>query len=461
MHASQFSSLPLSPEILKNLESLGYLEMTPIQAKSLPLVLKNHDIVAKAKTGSGKTAAFGLGLLAKLDLEGFHPQSIVMCPTRELADQVSKEIRRLARFTSNIRIVTLCGGKPFRLQAESLRFGAHIVVGTPGRIQDHINRKTLILGDINTLVLDEADRMLDMGFFDAILDIIEVLPTNKQTLLFSATFPHSIQAISQNIQKNPIEISVEVAEDTPSITQIGYLVKTNNKDQMLIALLQHYQVQSAIVFCTTKIQCDALAWELCQKGFAALAIHSDLEQRDREEVLLQFANNSCSVLVATDVAARGLDIKDLPVVINYDLPSTADNYVHRIGRTGRNGKPGMAISLYSEPQIYKIEEIEAYTKITIERLEKTSLTVGETIIKPAMRTLCISAGKKNKMRPGDILGALTGECGLKKEQVGKIDIFDFHSYVAIAHEIADKTLHKLENGKIKGRAIKVRYLEHA
>lgn len=448
--------------MLKNLETLGYLQMTAIQAKSLPFILNHQDVLARAKTGSGKTAAFGLGLLNQLDPAATYPQGLVICPTRELAFQVSKELRRLARLTPNIHVLTLCGGKPFGLQAESLRRGAHIIVGTPGRLQDHIGRKTLNLSTIRTLVLDEADRMLDMGFFDVIKDITQRLPTSRQTLLFSATYPKEIAEISESIQHQPIEVTVDGEEDKPTIEQIAYQVREHEKMDALIGILFHYAVDSAILFCKTKIQCDEVAKQLCDNGFHALAIHSDLEQKDREEVLLQFANHSCSLLVATDVAARGLDIKDLPLVINYDLPSSPEIYVHRIGRTGRQGKEGIAISLYPHAHTFKIEAIETYTQSLVKRLEKESLqTTHEHRPKPLMRTLTINGGKKNKIRPGDILGALTKDAGLKGEEVGKIDIFDFNSYVAINRTKSDEALKKIQNGKIKGRFFKIRYLDNA
>lgn len=458
MNSIPFSSLGLSFDMLKSLESLGYEQMTPIQAKSLPCILNNQDIVAKANTGSGKTAAFGLGLLAKIADLNVAAQGLVLCPTRELADQVSKEIRRLARFTPNIRVLTLCGGKPFRMQAESIRNGAHIIVGTPGRVQDHIERKTLHLKHVQTFVLDEADRMLDMGFYDNIVEIIKRLPSSKQTLLFSATYPNEIAEISQLIQKNPIEITIESKEDIPDITQLALQVREHEKNDAVISLLAHYNLQSTIIFCKTKAQCDDVAIFLCEKGFHALAIHSDFEQKEREEVLLQFANRSCAILVATDVAARGLDIKDLPLVINYDLPSSPEMYIHRIGRTGRGGKSGVAVSLYAYAENFKIEAIEAFTQTAMAKIEKDTLMSNEMIAPPLMRTLCIHGGKKNKIRPADILGALTGDGGLTADQVGKIDIFDFHSYVAIHREVASKVLNNLQDGKIKGRNFKMRYL---
>ncbi|MBN9288697.1 MAG: ATP-dependent RNA helicase DbpA [Gammaproteobacteria bacterium 39-13] len=461
MNSISFSNLALHPEILNNLETLGYQEMTPVQARSLPLILKNHDIIVKAKTGSGKTAAFGLGILSKVDLQHFKPQALVICPTRELADQVGKEIRRLGRLIPNLRVLTLCGGKPLRMQAESLRHGPHILVATPGRLQDHIEKRTLDLKHIRTLVLDEADRMVDMGFFDTIVDIIKVLPSKRQTLLFSATYPTTIAELCQFIQTNPIEVTLDTQDNSADILQFAYQVSEKEKNEVLFALFKHYSMQSTIIFCNTKKQCDEVAMYLCDNGLYALPIHSDLEQREREEILLQFANNSCPVLVATDVAARGIDIKDLPFVINYDLPSSPEIYVHRIGRTGRIGKSGIAISLFGDAQNFKLETIEKYIQSVVTRETKESLNTTKNVaMVPLMRTLCINGGKKNKMRPTDILGALTGEGGLTANQVGKIDIFDFHSYVAINHIVSSQALHKLQQGKIKGRTFKVRYLDN-
>lgn len=460
MHSTLFSTLPLAPEILKNLETLGYKQMTPVQAKSLPTILQNQDVIVKAMTGSGKTAAFGLGIIAKINVSHYAPQAIVICPTRELADQVSQAIRRLARFTPNIRVLTLCGGKPVRTQTESLRNGAHIIVGTPGRLQDHIDKNTLVLGSINTLVLDEADRMLDMGFYDDIMAIIKKLPPLRQTMLFSATYPQAITKLSQSFQHRPINITLDAEEGELDIEQMAYAVQEHDKAQALTALLKQYNGQSAILFCTTKIQCKEVVEALCGQGFHALALHGDLEQREREEVLLQFANHSCTLLVATDVAARGLDICNLPLVINYDLPSSADVYVHRIGRTGRGGQSGQAISLYTSTEAFRLDMIEAYTQSPIQRRERSTLSSQKApITKPAMRTICINAGKKNKIRPGDILGAFTGEGGLKGEEVGKINIYDFYSYVAISRQLSSNVLNILQSGKIKGHAFKMRFLD--
>ncbi|MEK8018070.1 MAG: ATP-dependent RNA helicase DbpA [Candidatus Parabeggiatoa sp.] len=455
----QFSALAFKPEIKKamlaNLNSLGYTDMTPIQAQSLPNILKNQDVIAQAKTGSGKTAAYGIGLLSKLNVKNYHVQAMVICPTRELADQVGKEIQRLARFTQNVKLLSLCGGKPFAPQKNSLVYGAHIIVGTPGRIQDHLRKGTLNLENIHSLVLDEADRMLDMGFYDDILNIISDIPKNRQTMLFSATFPDSIVQMSHSIQKNPLNIRVESLHSHSEIEQRFYEIEKSQRDEALMALLAHYQPESTVIFCNTKKQCEVVATQLKKKGYYAMAIHGDLEQRERDQVLLRFANKSCSILVATDVAARGLDINDLQVVINYELPREPEIHIHRIGRTGRAGKKGLALSLYTASEQRKINAIEQVQNQPCRRDVLDSLNDNASPSLPPMITVCIQGGKKNKMRPGDILGALTGDIGITVNQVGKIDIFDFSSYVALDRTIAHNVLKRLQNTKIKGRQFKV------
>ncbi len=456
----QFSALAFKPEIKKamlaNLNSLGYTDMTPIQAQSLPNILKNQDVIAQAKTGSGKTAAYGIGLLSKLNVKNYHVQALVICPTRELADQVGKEIQRLARFTKNVKLLLLCGGKPFVRQKHSLVYGAHIIVGTPGRIQDHLRKGTLNLANIHSLVLDEADRMLDMGFYDDIIKIISDIPKNRQTMLFSATFPDSIVQMSQSIQKKPLNIQVESLHSHSEIEQRFYEIGKSQRDEALMALLAHYQPESTAIFCNTKKQCEVVATLLKKNGYYAMAIHGDLEQKVRDQVLLRFANKSCSILVATDVAARGLDIDDLQVVINYELPSEPKIHIHRIGRTGRAGKKGLALSLYTISEQHKLNAIEQVQNQPCSRDVLDSLDDNGPPSLPPMMTVCIEGGKKSKIRPGDILGALTGDIGIVGDKVGKIDIFDFFSYVALDRTIAHNVLKRLPNTKIKGRLFKVR-----
>ncbi len=460
MSKIKFSSLELHPDMLRNLDSLGYLTMTPIQAQSLPAILAGQDVIAQGKTGSGKTAAFGLGLLFRLDISSFEPQSLVLCPTRELADQVAKEIRRLARTTKNVKISTLCGGTPFRAQAESLQHGTHIVVGTPGRVEDHLRKRTLVLNSLKTLVLDEADRMLDMGFQDTIDIIIEEVPKARQTLLFSATYPDEIQSIAERVMLKPVMARVESTHDNESIRQYFFNVDNDqDRAKALQLLLLKYRPQSAVVFCNTKRDAQDIAENLRAHGFATLALHGDLEQRDRDETLVRFTNKSIIVLVATDVAARGLDIESLDAVINYHIARDAEVHLHRIGRTGRAGSKGTAYSLISDKESYKVALLQDYMgqSIVAESLPPDNF-LKKSPGKPTMATILIDGGKKQKIRPGDILGALTGKDGIAGAQVGKINVFDNRSYVAVHVDAAKPAIRKLVQGKLKGRSFRARII---
>jgi len=456
MTTTAFSSLHLKQAMLKNLASLGYSAMTPIQAHTLPLILAGKDLIAKAKTGSGKTAAFGIGLLNSLEVNSLQIQALVLCPTRELADQVGKELRRLARATDNVKILTLCGGVPFGPQSTSLQHGTHVIVGTPGRLLDHLRRGNLDLSGLQILVLDEADRMLDMGFQDDITALVAATPLKKQTLLFSATYPDEITALSSALQHEPIEISVDETHAEGAIEQIVYLVDTEERTAAVARLLRHYRPESTLVFCNTKIDCQELATALLKEGFSALAIHGDLEQRERDQVLLRFANRSVSVLVATDVAARGLDIKDLAAVINYELSRNPEIHTHRIGRTGRAGEQGLALSLVTSQETRRLQAIESDLGCSMARAELASLAVAHGgQLSPPMVTLCINGGRKNKLRPGDILGALTGEGGIAGSEIGKIDVLENSAYVAIVRPSIGQALECLGKNKIKGRFYKV------
>ncbi len=454
---STFSTLALAPELIRNLDSLGYTHMTPIQAASLPIILEQRDLIAQAKTGSGKTAAFGIGILAKLNPSYFAIQALVICPTRELADQVSNEIRRLARFAENIKVLTLCGGTPMRPQMASLEHGAHIVVGTPGRLLDHIGRGSIKLSTVQTLVLDEADRMVDMGFYEDIVGIVAACSPRRQTLLFSATYPDNIRKASEQFLREPAEIKVESQHATSQIEQIFYAVTPDNRNAAVAQLLKHYRPVSTLAFCNTKIHCRELAEELQQQGINALALYGDLEQRERDEILVLFSNQSCSVLVATDVAARGLDIQTLGAVINVDVSKDTEVHIHRIGRTGRAGEKGLALSLAAANEKKWVKLIEEYQNAPVQwqDLEQLSIASEDTLQAP-MTTICIMGGKKDKLRPGDLLGALTGDVGLSKEQVGKINVFEFMTYVAIDRRVADATLDKLSRSNIKGRQFRMR-----
>ncbi|MBS4720172.1 ATP-dependent RNA helicase DbpA [Aeromonas caviae] len=458
MNNSEFSSLNLSSALQYNLASLGYLQMTPIQAQSLPLVLDGKDLIAKAKTGSGKTAAFGLGLLAKLDVNRLAVQALVLCPTRELADQVATEIRRLARTLPNVKLVTLCGGTPTAPQSATLGFGAHIAVGTPGRILKHLEQGTLALDDLKTLVLDEADRMLDMGFGEDINRVISHAPRDRQTLLFSATYPEGIAQMSRGVQRNPVEVSVESLHEESAIEQKLYEVPAGQRLDALTWLLSHYQPGSCVVFCNTKRACNDVADHLASKGFSALALNGDLEQRERDQVLVRFANGSATILVATDVAARGLDIKELGAVINYELTYDPEVHVHRIGRTGRAGQQGLALSLYQPNEAQRVNFIEEYQQAPIPQGDLAGIGRDIKPIAPQMVTLSIDAGRKSKVRAGDILGALTGEGGIAGADVGKIQISEQYSYVAVKRQVASAALKRLQEGKIKGRSYRARKL---
>jgi len=458
--STSFSSLPLSPAMQHNLHSLGYLSMTPIQAASLPLTLAGHDLIAQAKTGSGKTAAFGLALLHRLDVQNLQVQAMVMCPTRELADQVTQEIRRLARAIDNIKVLTLCGGSTMRPQIESLAHGAHIVVGTPGRLMDHLERGTLNLDALGTLVLDEADRMLDMGFHDDIVKVARQCPRNRQTLLFSATYPEGIAKLSAQFLRDPKEVKVQTAHGASKIKQRWYQVERDTRLDAVSQLLLHYRPASTIAFCNTKQQCRELVDVLSAHGIEAIALHGDLEQRDRDQVLIQFANRSASVLVATDVAARGLDIAQLEAVINVDVTPDPEVHIHRIGRTGRGDAEGWALNLSSMDEMGRVGNIELLQGRESEWHKLDELTpASDQPLLPPMVTIQILGGRKEKIRPGDVLGALTGEAGLQGSQIGKINITDFHTYVAVERSIAGKTVAQLNAVKVKGKKVKARLLK--
>ncbi len=430
--------------------------MTPIQALSLPLILEGKDVIGQGKTGSGKTAAFGLGLLHKLNVKSYKVQSIVLCPTRELADQVASEIRKLARAIHNIKILTLCGGAPFGPQIGSLEHGAHIVVGTPGRIEEHLRKKTLKLDHVEMLVLDEADRMLDMGFQDAIDDIVEKIPSNRQTLLFSATYPQEIEDIAMRVMNNPAVVNAPSTHEASTIKQ--YFYQTNTDDERMNALrilLAKHKPDSALVFCNTKLDTQDVADELAHYGFYALAIHGDLDQRERDQALIRFSNKSVSVLVATDVAARGLDIDALDMVINFNLAHDPEIHVHRIGRTGRAGRSGIAATFYSDRETRKLDALEI--DISTDELPSDAY-LDKPIKRPVMTTLKIDGGKKQKLRPGDIVGGLTGKGGIPGDKIGKITVSSNWSYVAVESGLVKLALKKIQDDKLKGKTFRVRIL---
>lgn len=456
MAETSFSTLSLSPTLLHNLKELGMVEMTPIQAQSLPPVLQGRDVIARAKTGSGKTAAFGLGVLQQLQPKQFRVQALVLCPTRELADQVAQELRRLARMQENTKVLTLTGGRPFGAQLDSLRHGVHVVVGTPGRLLKHLQKGSLVLNRLQMLVLDEADRMLDMGFIEEIEEIIRFVPKQRQTLLFSATYPEEIEALSVAVQRDAVTVEAESGAVASAIEERFYEMPPKEKQGGLLRVLAHFQPDNVMLFCNTKQRVQEVTKALQKQGVDALAIHGDLDQLQRSDVLVQFANGSCAVLVATDVAARGLDIKQLSMVVNYDLPQDETIYTHRIGRTGRAGERGVAVTLTAGREAV---DAEAYQN-GVRQFELVSQlpAVDHCGLQADKRTLVISGGKKDKVRPGDLLGALTGDAGIEGKAVGKIDVVERQSYVAIAREQAERACSRLKRGKIKGRKFPVRLL---
>ena len=450
-----FSKLPLSKEMLQTLDALEYKQMTAIQSEAIPPILEGKDVIAQAKTGSGKTAAFSIPILENLDVKKFRVQTLVLCPTRELADQVAKELRRIAKFKHNIKILILCGGESFGKQLGSLAHQAHIIVGTPGRVLKHLNKESLELSNLKTLVFDEADRMLDMGFIEEIQSVLAFAPKERQTLLFSATYDAEIIKISKQFQTNAVSIKTASVEVKNQIEEVFYL--TEDKLESLVAILSTYKPDNVIVFTNTKIEAKEIAEKLQKQKIDALAIHGDLEQYERNDVLVQFSNKSCPILVATDVAARGLDIKELSMVVNLNLPFAEETYTHRIGRTGRAGAKGIALTLYEN---YEEEKSEVYKGVNRKFADASNLnkTAG-FMMKPKYVTLVIEGGKKDKLRAGDILGALTGEGGLKGSSIGKIDIYDRQSYVAIESDFVSDAQKRMSRGKIKAKKFSVWILE--
>ena len=457
---AMFADLALAPALHAGLDALGYTTLTPIQAQSLPAILDRRDLIAQAPTGSGKTAAFGLGLLHGIDAAASRPQALVLCPTRELADQVGKQLRKLATGIANLKLSVLYGGTPLAPQLASLaQHAPQVVVGTPGRVLELVQQDALDLRGVRTLVLDEADRMLDMGFDEPIRALVKRTPKDRQTLLFSATFPDAIRSLAQAMLRDPLEVSVDGEAHAPRIEAHFFEAEPARRAPQLAALLLQFRPASTVVFCNMRKDTEEVVGSLEHYGFTALALHGDMEQRDREEVLVRFANRSCNVLVASDVAARGLDIDDIGAVVNFELPTDADTYLHRIGRTGRAGRDGLALSLVAPGERNRAALIEERQGNPI-RFERIAVLEGKPrgVPQAAMATLRIDAGRTDKLRPGDIVGALTGEAGLAKEAVGKIDVYPTRSYVAIARGQADRALERLRAGRIKGRRFRIHRL---
>lgn len=435
---------------------LGYTEPTPIQVASLPILLAGKDMIGQSRTGSGKTAAFSLPILQKIDVESRLLQALVVCPTRELCAQVARELRKLGRKHQGLGVLEIAGGQPVRAQTLALERGVHVAVGTPGRLLDHQQRGTLDLRGVGTIVLDEADRMLDMGFQADMEKLLRALPDNRQTVFFSATFPSSIETMSAMHQRGAVRVTIEEPELASSeIREVLVAIETENKLRALCWVLSKFEHDSALIFCNFKATVAELTRTLRGAGLSVESLHGDLEQFQRDQVLARFRNHSVRILIATDVAGRGIDVTDLALVINYELPSQPEIYVHRIGRTGRAGKQGVAVSLANSRDRGKIKAIETLTGASMETL---AIKIEEAPApqalarKASMNTILISGGRKDKVRPGDILGALTGEAGgLKGSDIGKIEIHDRLSYVAVVHEVSQTATQSLNTGRIKGK----------
>jgi ATP-dependent RNA helicase DbpA len=455
-----FSTLGLSPTLCQVVAELGFATPTPVQARAIPLLLAGRDLVGQSTTGSGKTAAFGLAILQKLKRGERHPQALILCPTRELCAQVARDFRKLGRREAGLAVLVLAGGQPMNPQLAALQQGVHVVVGTPGRALDHIKRGSLDLSGIATVVVDEADRMLDMGFGEEMEKILSAAPQPRQTVFFSATYPRSIETMTEVHQHDPERLTVaESAGPQSLLRQLAHTVDEGSRLGTLLGILRTNPPESAIVFCNFKATVARVEQALGAAGVSTASLHGNLEQKDRDFVMAKFRNHSVRVLVATDVAARGLDIEGLDLVVNFELPFQPEIYIHRIGRTGRAGKPGLAVSLVGPQDRAKVKAIEAAIGSPLERQAAGADTAASPSVVHAdatMETLYISGGRKDKVRPGDILGALTGEAGgFPASDVGKIEIHDRFSYVAIAKGSAERAVQQLGNGRIKGKKFKV------
>lgn len=521
METIKFDELNISKELKQAIEDMGFEEATPIQTKSIPYILEGRDIIGQAQTGTGKTASFGIPTLEKLDSNNRGLQTLILCPTRELAIQVAEEIRRLAKYMPGIKILPIYGGQPITRQIQALKKGVQIVVGTPGRVMDHMRRKTLKMNHVKMVVLDEADEMLNMGFRDDIEIILQDIPQDRQTVLFSATMPKPILEITKLYQKNPITIKVVRKELTvPSIEQYYFEVKQRNKFEVLTRLIDMHNPKLALVFCNTKKQVDELVLRLQGRGYSADGLHGDMRQGQRDRVMSSFRNGITDILVATDVAARGIDVDDVEMVFNYDVPQDEEYYVHRIGRTGRAGRIGRAFTFAAGREIYKLKDIQKYIKTKIKReqipsirdveevktaalldrithtiengnlsrqinmIEKlldedyATIDIAAALLKmltdaneeeqtdtdsnfentgaePGMVRLFINVGKKHKIRPGDIVGAVSGETGMPGKLIGTIDIYDKYTFVEVPKEYAQEVLRNMKNNQIKGKTINI------
>ncbi|GJM22643.1 MAG: ATP-dependent RNA helicase [Planctomycetota bacterium] len=461
---ARFEPLALAPELLAVLGELGFTQPTPVQAQSVPALLAGKDLIGQSKTGSGKTAAFALPILQRLDLDQRDIQALVLCPTRELCAQVTREFRTLGCKLSGLAVLELAGGQPIAPQITALERGVHVAVGTPGRVLDHLGRDTLVPRAVKTVVLDEADRMLDMGFGPDVQRILRALPDPRQTVLFSATMPRSVRALSREHQRAAVQVTIEEAPEAaaPEIRQARVVASAEDSLHALLWVLHSFPHEQALIFCNFKATVRDLAAQLSQAGFSVGRLDGDLDQFYRDQMLARFRNQSVRLLIATDVAGRGIDVPELELVINYELPQQPDVYVHRIGRTGRAGQAGVAVSLMTPRQDGRLRAIEALTGTPLEKLPRDAdndpglARLLEQLPRDArFATVQVSAGRKHKVRPGDLLGALTGEAGgLAGADIGKIEMHDRLSYVAVVRGEARHAVHALNVGRIKGKRYK-------
>ena len=459
MPTNEFRSLNFSAGLLRVIEEMGFTEMTPIQAASIPALLQGQDLIGQSHTGSGKTAAFIIPILQKIQIEVREPQALILCPTRELCDQVLKECRKFSKAFPGLQTVALVGGQPYPPQTQALNNGVHVIVGTPGRTLEHLRRNQFKASQLKTLVLDEADRMLDEGFADEMTAIIEELPQKKQTIFFSATFPESIEALSRKYQKNAVRVTIDKdVQDSPQIKQYLYEAESPQKIDTLLRILQRHPSACTLVFCRMKTTVAEIGEKLANMNVSSQVLHGDLSQPERDRATALFRNGSARILVATDVAARGLDIEMLELVINVDLPVSPEVYIHRIGRTGRAGRQGTAVSIATAFEALKIMEIEQATGVRMIRQNlgfENQHGLGAEFQKTSTKTIQIAGGKIDKLRAGDILGALTAQPGaLLATDIGKIEIHERFSLVAVTTPVAEKALQKLRTTKIKGKKFK-------
>ncbi|MBD3586326.1 ATP-dependent RNA helicase DbpA [Salinimonas sp. HHU 13199] len=457
----QFSDLSLNAQISEALTSAGFTTMTQVQADTLPDSLSGKDVLVQASTGSGKTIAFAVAGLNKVDPTDYATQLLVICPTRELAEQVSQQIRLVGRQMPNLKVLTLCGGVAMGPQIQSLKHGASVVVATPGRLVEHVSKRRLALGAVKVRVLDEADRMLDMGFAEDIDLLFSLTPQHAQTLFFSATYTAAIEKQAQQYLDDPVtHRQAEEDVQRPDINELVYRVEDKHRLNALKGVLSEAQPQKAIVFCNTRVQVSSVYEALAQEGFAVKQLQGDLTQQQRNEVLMQFASDSLQVLIATDVAARGLDIKGVDCVINYTVSEDPEVHIHRIGRTGRAGEKGQAFTLCSEAEEPALGRIEQLKGENMERKGFQSLRFHANRIRtPEFSCIAVSAGKKQKLRPGDFLGSLTQDAQIEANDIGKISVQSQVSYIAVKQRSVKKAMRLFREGKIKGKRVRARKLQ--